>query len=151
MVTAWKLAHADGSSISLQVHALLPSVSPCLPRLRTLVLGGMHLQDFPISVAGALKRLISLDLRCNDFGQLPAAVSRITTLESLDISSNNFLELEDGDLNTLAALPDLQILSIFKAYPSLSKSGYSQKSVWVLMDISRRFPHLKLPPTPLGL
>jgi len=116
-----------------------------LPHLRTLELLNMQLVDFPAAVAGALQRLTYLNLNKNNFQKLPAAISQITTLQSIKLTQNTPLQLEEDDLNTLAALPHLQILSLSKQDPNLSDSGFSNKSVGVLMAISRRFPHLNLP------
>jgi Leucine-rich repeat (LRR) protein len=136
----------DGSAFFLQVDGV-PSNAPSLPYLSTLELSGLELKDFPAAVAIALKRLTSLNLYGNSFEKLPAAISHITTLQSFNLSFNAPLQLEEGDLITLAALPHLQNLLIFKQGSTEHDalySEFSQKSMWVSMAISRRFPLLNL-------
>jgi hypothetical protein len=104
----------------------------------------MQIEHFSSSVAGAFRRLTSLDLSSNAFTHLPVALSQITTLRTLDLSYNN-LQLEYSDADTLAALPHLQELILAKkANGSPSHHAFSQESVGSLIAIGRQFPSLEL-------
>jgi Leucine-rich repeat (LRR) protein len=74
----------------------------------------MRLDEFPAAVAASLTRLTWLHLGGNSFDHLPVSLSRITTLQFLNLYGNPGLQLDMGNLNTLAALPDLQRLDLCK-------------------------------------
>jgi hypothetical protein len=95
-----------------------------------LRLVGMRMIDqFPASIAGALKGLTNLDLSCTDLTRFPTALSQIITLRSLDLSYNNNLMLQYRDSHSLAAFPHLQRLRL----ETEEIAGMSS----VLMDILR--------------
>ena len=117
-----------------------------LSRLKSLNLSCCQFQTLPVSMAAALHHLQYLDLSSNDFQQVPAAIGKITTLQTLDMSGNHELELNIDDLDTLAALSCLTSLCVCKNpdKPDLH-AGFSQASLSVLHDVSQRFPELHLP------
>ena len=100
--------------LALQMEEVISENMRSLPRLKVLRVTFTWLEDFPISVPTALSQLRELDLRNNRFKRIPAAVGKITTLQALNISRNEELELASKDLDTLAALSSLERLSIYK-------------------------------------
>ena len=97
-------------------------------------------------MATALRRLRELNLAYDEFKRIPAAVGKIVTLQTLDMSYNQELELGWSDLDTLAALSKLKKLCIFKCLPSAKPPGrFSPASLDILEEIFGRFPDLMLP------
>jgi Leucine-rich repeat (LRR) protein len=123
---------------------MLPSATPALQYLEVLQLGTAGNQEFPASVARALKRLTSLNLSGNKFARLPAALSIITTLQDINMIANRELQLMDSDLDTLTALSRLRILSLGRNFLKHSP-GNLEANVAVLIAIGRRLPQLELP------
>jgi len=91
-----------------------------LPCLKSLELDWMGLESLPDSVAKALRCLTHLSMDINNFSMLPSSLSLITTLRSLRIQQMPpqaadeipSLRLSHGDVKTLVALPNLQMLDI---------------------------------------
>jgi len=128
----------------MQVASIIPPTTPALPHLRHLQLAKMGLQEFPASLACTLRRLTHLDLSCNSFHRLPAAVSKITALEELEICQNHSLELHRSDVEILAALSHLRGLGMKKWYEPGFEYGYPQSGVEVLEAIEARLPHIDI-------
>jgi Leucine-rich repeat (LRR) protein len=128
--------------VVLQVDNLLPPATAALPSLESLALVHMKHQAFPSSVAERLMSLTDLDLSGNSFGRLPAALTRISTLNTLNMSRNDDLQMEKGDSDTLAALPNLRMLLLKKADRQIK--SWSAASLAELIHISTRFPNLVL-------
>jgi len=126
----------------LQVDDLLPPATAALPSLRDLRMTDMSLRVFPSSVADRLVSLIDLNMRGNNFSRLPVAVTRISTLRALNLSDNDDLQLEESDSDTLAALPNLRLLSLKNT--DRQKKSWSAASSAELICISKRFPTLRL-------
>lgn len=115
--------------------------TPALPHLRMMRLVGMRLiNNFPASIAGALKRLENLDLSCTDLTQLPPALSQITTLRCLDLSYNENLMLQYRDSHTLAAFPHLQRLRL----ETEATAGMSSVLADILRALQRMRPQLRM-------
>jgi Leucine-rich repeat (LRR) protein len=117
-------------------------ISPAAPAFSTLSileLQNLNLFGFRPTTAKALKHLAVLDLSHNKFSQLPMAVSRITTLEKLNMSYNYSLQLDTADSHILAALPNLRILDISKGTKYV---GWSQKGIDAVIAIMERLPGL---------
>jgi len=80
----------------------------------------MGLESVPDPVAKALRCLTHLSMGLNDFSRLPSSLSLITTLRSLRIQQFPpqaadeipSMRLSHGDVMTLVALPNLQMLDI---------------------------------------
>jgi Leucine-rich repeat (LRR) protein len=115
-------------------------VSLVTQNLRALGASNMNLQTLPISVARRFTCLLQLDLSGDNFTRLPAALSQITTLQILDMRSNMQLQLEESDLETLAALPSLHTLTLLKS----SDGVWSVNSVEVLIGIRMQFTGINL-------
>jgi len=109
----------------------------------------MELRDLSVTMSSTLQQLSFLDLSGNEFAWLPTAVSCITTLQVLDLSDNGDLQMDDIDLDTLAALPHLRRLDCHKPFnpfkPFCGTWSYSSKAV--LRDIRDEFPHIELADT----
>ena len=147
--SARKVFLREDSSCALQVDKIFSEDRQCLSRLKTLNLGGSQLDDLPNSIAAALRHLQRLDLSNNKFELIPASLGRIGTLQILDMSRNEDLELTPYDLDTLAALSRLTSLCLCKnpynPEPSEIYDGFSEACLIVLQDITVRFPKLHLP------
>jgi Leucine-rich repeat (LRR) protein len=118
---------------------VLPPASAALSNLEELVLFLMGTPILPVSVARALKRLRSLDLTGNNITQIPAALSLMTTLERVHLSSRlKVLQLELSDMNTLVKLPHLTKLCLGVKHCS------SQNNENVMVAIKERFPKIIL-------
>lgn len=112
-----------------------------LPYLKLLELSTMGLCSIPVSVASKLKRLVHLDLSSNSFTRLPSAVSKITSLQALDLSHNNDLQLVKGDENALSALPSLAVL-VLKKENWDEHYQWSAERVREIIIICKRLPQL---------
>jgi Leucine-rich repeat (LRR) protein len=123
---------------------LLPGMHVgALQRLRSLGLVGLKIQRLRTSEACALNQLSELDLSCNEFAVIPAAVAHITTLQTLDLSGNVKLRLQQGDVDTVACLPHLQSLRLTKE--DSEKDGGLNRDMGNLLALAVRFPKLKFP------
>jgi Leucine-rich repeat (LRR) protein len=71
----------------LQVDKIIAPTMPGLPYLQELELSNMHWEQFSKDLAEALHSLSLLDLSGEDLSQLPPAISQITTLQILKLSS----------------------------------------------------------------
>jgi len=96
----------------------------------------MEFNAFPASLAASLWRLTELKLGHNNFTQLPAALTLMTTLQILDMSYNEQLQLADSDALVLAALPHLQSVDFSMEPRFFELSLAVPKSIKLLM------PHL---------
>jgi len=130
--------------VAMQVDQDFLPGTLALPSLRSLIVVSGHLQDLPHSVARELESLTHLCLLGNKFARIPAAVSKITTLQRLDLSFNAELQLEHSDENLLSDLPSLQHLRLAKTGTPSADAGWSQRSVGVLIAIKGRLPGLIL-------
>ena len=92
---------------------LLESALPALPTLKELKLNMLDLVYFPAALAARLCQLTVLDLSYNLLQRLPAAVTLITSLKSLNVS-NNLLKAHEGDGHLLAALPNLCTITMLE-------------------------------------
>jgi len=119
---------------------------PALPHLKLLELRNLGLQSFPDCLASALNQLTSLDLSHQDLQKIQPALSQITALQTLDLSFNNGLQLEERGVEILAALLHLQSLHLSKqSHCDESKDAkLSQRSVRFLFAIKARLPDLNL-------
>jgi hypothetical protein len=135
--------HVSSRYLLRQVDEYLPADTPALPHPRELrLLTTNNVNVLPASVGGALKRLTLLDLANNKFARIPASVSQITTLHSLDLSYNSPLQLEGSDIATIAALPCLQALKIhMENFPFGFSCGLSPG---ILSAIKEQFPRLSV-------
>lgn len=148
------------SQFHLQVERIIPPT--LLSNLRELALVHLDLREFPESMAASLTRLTALNLVANEFDHLPAALSKISNLESLIMAGNDDLQLEDSDLDTLAALPKLRTLDIAKygefpehglytdgCYMSndSNRKAWLQEDVAVIIQIIKQYPKLDMPMT----
>ena len=124
----------------------MPLSSPSLRGLKSLALMFGDLDEFPDSVASCLQQLTHLNLAGNFFPWIPSALSHITTLVMLYMGGNQELEMQRGDINLLHSLPDLEVLDVSKRLPEDGgdESGFSQKSIGVLLEMAYRFPSLHL-------
>lgn len=131
---------------NMQAGDLLPLASPSLQSLKSLAIMFGDLVDFPDSVASCLQQLTRLDLTGNFFTCIPFALSHITTLVLLYMGGNQELEMQRGDIDMLHPLPDLKVLEVSKRLPENAgdESGFSQKSIGVLLEIAYAFPSLHL-------
>jgi Leucine-rich repeat (LRR) protein len=111
-----------------------------LQHLRTLALEGLSIASFPSEVVIFLKQLTALDLCNNSFKELPNSFSKISNLQSLDLSLNKKLHLEHIDVDTIAALPHIQIVDLRKS----GETGWSGKDMNVACAISKRLPQLEI-------
>ena len=136
----------------MQVGGLLPSASPSLRALKSLSLMFGYLDTFPDPVASCLEQLTHLELTCNLFDRIPPALSHITTLVNLYMGGNQDLEMQRSDINLLRSLPDLEVLDVSKRVPEDGgdDSGFSQKSIGVLLEIAYNIPSLYLAGLDLG-
>lgn len=96
----------------------------------------MEFDAFHASLATSLQRLIELKLGHNNFTQIPPALALITTLQTLDMSYNEQLQLADSDAFVLAALPLLQSVD-FSMEPKFFESIAAVPSSMKLL-----MPHL---------
>jgi len=129
-----------------QMADLLPTSASALPHLRNLTLQALGLEDFPERVAASLQRLTSLNLAENNFARLPPALKLIGSLNDLHFHRNPRLQLEEKDVDTVAAMPHLQILYVSKSSGGAnSDAGLTERSVSVLIALTKRFPNLRLP------
>jgi Leucine-rich repeat (LRR) protein len=124
----------------MSLDQLLSPSSPSFPSLKSLKLSRLRIQQFPASIAGELLHLKSLDLSDNSLTQLPNALSQITTLRDLKINSNKALQLRHSNVDTLAALPQLQSLHFDKS----GVEGWSQESVETFIAIKLAMPNLHM-------
>ena len=131
---------------NMQAGDLLPLASPSLQGLKSLAIMFGDLDDFPDPVASCLQQLTHLDLTGNFFTCIPSALSHITTLVILYMGGNQELELQRGDISLLHSLPDLEVLEVSKRLPENAgdESGFSQKSIGVLLEMAYTFPSLHL-------
>lgn len=88
-----------------------------MPNLAKMVLKAMVIENK--SALSQVLSLLELDLTCNDFTQLPAALSHLSTLQTLLLNDNIDIQLENTGLDALAALPSLQSLDLVKTGPAL--------------------------------
>jgi len=129
---------------------MLPPDMPAYRSLRSLVLQGQELHQIPPPVAAALSGLTSLVLRGGPITRIPPSISTITTLVTLTIDHYNLkLKVEDGDLDTLAALPRLKTLHVGGRLPGKGFLGNNthkelDKIVRFMFKLGRRFPGLKV-------
>jgi len=121
----------------LDIHAL------SLQRLRSLGLVGLKLQSLPNSLTSTLKQLTELNLSCNEFIKMPEAISHITALQTIDLSGNGKLRLEQSDADTLASLPHL--LSLRLKREDSNKNGWLNRDLGILLTMAKRLPNLELP------
>jgi hypothetical protein len=90
-----------------------------------------------------LQRLVSLDLTDNSFTCIPTAIIKITTLQSLNLSGNDNLQLEYRDENILAELPYLQDLILGIGFET-TPDRWSFQSMRIVISLSRAFPDLDI-------
>jgi len=114
---------------------MLPPAMPVLGYLKALKLEHMEFDAFPASLAASLRSLTELKLGHNHFTQLPGAVTLMTTLQTLDMSYNQSLQLSDSDALVLAALPLLQSVDF-----SMERRFF--ESVAIPSAIKSQMPHL---------
>ncbi|KAG7940982.1 hypothetical protein I3843_16G015100 [Carya illinoinensis] len=88
--------------------SVFPSEICCLPALKALVLSGSTPTLSLLNSVSGLTSLVKLDLSdCNLFdGALPEDLSSLSSLKSLDLSSNNFTRLPES----ISQLPKLKVL-----------------------------------------
>ena len=123
----------------------LPIAAPSWPCLRNLTLKELNFSNFPEGLAAVLVGLTNLNLANNQYARLPNAVKLLSNLQHLDMSGNLPLQVEEEDVDTLAALPPLQTLDISKSRENAeSRSSWNDNSVVVFTAISERLPLLKL-------
>jgi hypothetical protein len=117
----------------MPLESFLHTAGPGLATLLSLELHGLRLQHFPEILANTLWRVEALSLVGSNFMKMPAALSRITTLRSLNLHGNIKLRLDASDRDTLAALTDLKELKL--------PSNYMEKGGWTELNW---FPHLSV-------
>jgi hypothetical protein len=141
--------------LTLQVNIIVDLAA--LPLLKELSMWNSGLRSLPDSMS-SLKHLTSLCLSRNEFTRLPILLTEITTLQFLDMSGNDGLQLRHKDVRTLRALPDLRNLSLQKSGRSYcgpdqvnfrnsgcdSRSGWSQNCVSNFLAIARKLPQLNI-------
>jgi len=128
----------------MQVEFIFPTTTLALGKLKNLALRSMSMNSFSDSMAAALKQLTKLDLSRQDFSSLPSSISNITTLQIANFSQNDYLQLGPHNIDTLAALPSLQALSL----ASTDNARWSSESAQVLIDIAKKLPMLDLVMSP---
>jgi hypothetical protein len=137
----------------LGLDCILDPAIPALAHLRSLELTFLGMEYFPVSLASALKCLTNLNLADNFYERIPTAISQITALRILDLSSIPWLQLRHIDVdyvNTLAALPELQMLELRKtqvllrSLVSFGEESWSGVSFNIFKVIRKRLPHLKV-------
>jgi Leucine-rich repeat (LRR) protein len=114
----------------VEIHDILPPAMPSWGLLRALRLEEMGIQSLPISVAKALQALTDLSLANNNLTEMPSTVALITTLQTLNLKGNYYLELKCADIDTLAhLLPSFRRLDLTKPYqrPPLQPVGNPQR------------------------
>ena len=110
--------------LCLQMADLLPIAAPCWPSLQEFALRDMNFSKFPEELAGVLVSVSYLDLADNKFECLPTELALLSNLKHLEITGNEPLQLEEEDVDTLAALPDLHTCNMRKSGKDLeSKTG----------------------------
>ncbi len=94
-----------------------------------------------------MQQLTYLQLSQNRFLRLPPAITLITTLNELNCWCNPGLQLEASDVERLAALPRLATLNVSKSTGGTKQdANLTEASVSILIALSKRLPHLKMPP-----
>ncbi|KAF5444599.1 hypothetical protein F2P56_033720 [Juglans regia] len=90
--------------------SIFPSDICCLPALKTLILSGSTPTLSLLNIFSGLTSLVTLDLSdCNLLdGALPDNLSSLSSLESLNLSRNNFTRLPDS----ISQLPKLKFLCL---------------------------------------
>jgi len=96
----------------------------------------MEFDTFPASLAASLWRLTELKLGHNQFTRLPPALTLMTTLQILDMSYNEQLQLANSDALVLAALPLLQSVNF------LMEPRFFELKFAVPKSIKTLLPHL---------
>jgi len=133
-------------SPSVQIGHILPASMPGLRTLRHLEVRCLGLLQFPLEIAGALWRLTKLDLASNRLRRIPPAITKITALHTLDLSLNRPLQLVPTDVDTLASMPGLSCLGVYKQERNDEEdAGFSQTRLKVLLALHARLPQLQLP------
>jgi len=112
--------------------------SAIMPHIRKLELVdlGINIPCLPDLVARKMAHLVHIELSKTCFARIPTALSHITTLQSLSVKDNQYLQLEESDLRTIAALPHLKKLIL------VSSEGWNTKSnaiIKYLADSDRQF------------
>ncbi len=125
---------------ALQVYDFLDLDIPALPNLHTLKLSHMKLSTLSDPLASRLNQLMVLDLSCNSFVRFPESVALIPTLQKLDLSENRELQLEMGNIHTLAGLTSLTLLDLEK--DKFLSAHWTDASMHALFHISRKVPWL---------
>lgn len=129
----------------MQADDLLPPTSPCLGSLQKLTLACGVLKAFLESLATELGHLRHLCLSSNEFVRIPAAVSCIKTLKTISFSSSHLLQLHNGDVDVLRALPHLECLELSRELDDgTEESGFSQNSLGVIIQLGRALPNVHL-------
>lgn len=130
--------------IALEHGHLLRPTTPVLASLRVLVLNFLGLKSFPADLAVALKCLTELGLAYNLFTSIPAEISKMTTMRILDLDSNDDLQLKHSDLDSLAALPNLQTIVLPESLTDKKSVLEMSLQVEVLNTIRERLPYLEV-------
>ena len=126
---------------------LVPGSTACLGMLKSLALEKMELHSFSLSraLANKLVQLTKLSLAGTGLGELPSALSLITSLKTVDLSDCIDLQLTEKDAESLAALPELTSLQLrVDLDHSESWFGWSAANMEACIAIGRRLPQLQL-------
>ncbi len=117
----------------MQVKYVIPPLS-VLGNLRQLKVNTRVMRAIPSFWFRGWDNVTLLDLSNNDFDSIPGAVTRLTALQTLDLTLNARLVLSPRDMVTVGALPLLRNL-----YLDMSDS----MSLRELVALARRFPDLQ--------
>jgi len=140
------MGYTNGSQEANSIGHILPASMPGLRTLRHLEVRCLGLLQFPLEIAGALWRLTKLDLASNRLRRIPPAITKITALHTLDLSLNRPLQLVPTDVDTLASMPGLSCLGVYKQERNDEEdAGFSQTRLKVLLALHARLPQLQLP------
>ena len=128
----------------LKVDGLIDPSLPALRSLRRLDISRSKISDFPPVVASNLKQLTFLDLSYNQIARIPAALTAITTLQSVSFYGNLALQLMEDDLATLQAMPCLRELRLGARDEAFGEPAYSSKSKAVFQVAAGFLPDLHI-------
>ncbi|XP_040960352.1 TMV resistance protein N-like [Gossypium hirsutum] len=95
------------------IASMLPSLS-CLTSLTRLKLRGCNLGEGDIpSAISCLSSLAFLDLSVNNFNRIPASLTRLSKLEDLRLSSCGLFNMGEGDIpSDISGLSSLKVLDL---------------------------------------
>lgn len=102
------------------------------------------LETVPALVASRFRNLECLDLSHNTFARLPALLSKITTLQKVDMSFNENLQLDLSDIGRLAPLSDLKTLVLGKDVADAPLDVWSETSARVLKVLKTKLPNIEV-------